>query len=149
MGIVEIIKAALWQDKEAGMNQSEIARKYNLNQQTVNRIFHEKINLAKLELRTFIRMFPNAELILHETLGENPPDAIYPLTEVNLIDGGSENDTVAENQNDDFDLSFLDRAMLEEWYKLCQQDKCRVMGYIAKLIFESENESRPGYSGIA
>ena len=144
MGIVEIIKTALWQDKEAGLNQSEIARKYNLTQQTVNRIFHDKINLAKLEIRTFIRMFPDAELILHERVGNNLPDAIYSLADQPDLERA---DTLEQSPTDE--LSFFDRAMLEEWFKLDQQDKCRVMGYIAKLIYDSECGNHSEYSGIA
>ena len=135
MGIVEIVKSALWHDRDEGMNQSEIARKYNLTQQTVNRIFHDKINLEKLEIRTFIRMFPNAELILHESLAGNPADTIYPISEqpeqVRI-------DTLDQQLDD---LSFFDRAMLEEWNKLTQQDKCRVMGFIAQLETEKKSDS--------
>lgn len=134
MGIVEIIKAALWHDKDEGLNQSEIARKYNLNQQTINRIFHEKINLEKLEIRTFIRMFPNAELILHESVNGNPPDTLYPLADNSIL-------AIADDleQASSPVLSFFDKAMLEEWGKLDQQDKCRVMGFIAQLELEKKS----------
>lgn len=134
MGIIDIIRASLWNDKDGGLNQSEIARKYNLSQQTVNRIFHDKINLEKLEIRTFVRMFPNAELILNERLGDNPPDTVYPLIDQPEL---ARVDTL-EQQPDD--LSLFDRAMLEEWGKLDQQDKCRVMGFMAQLDKEKKSD---------
>ena len=135
MGIVEIIRTALWTDKEAGLNQSEIARKYNLSQQTVNRIFQDKINLEKLEIRTFIRMFPNAELLLHEELAGNPPDTLYPLIDNPAMA------RVDELEQAPAELSFFDRAMLEEWAKLDQQDKCRVMGFMAQLELEKKSDA--------
>lgn len=134
MGIIDIIRAALWNDKDGGLNQSEIARKYNLSQQTVNRIFHDRINLEKLEIRTFVRMFPNAELILNARLGDNPADTVYPLTDQPEL---ARVDTL-EQQPDD--LSLFDRAMLEEWGKLDQQDKCRVMGFMAQLDKEKKSD---------
>lgn len=134
MGIIDIIRAALWNDKDGGLNQSEIARKYNLSQQTVNRIFHDRINLEKLEIRTFIRMFPNAELILNERLGDNPADTVYPLIDQPEL---ARIDTLEQVPDD---LSLFDRAMLEEWSKLDQQDKCRVMGFIAQLDKEKKSD---------
>ena len=131
MGIVEIIRAALWQDKEAGLNQSEIARKYNLTQQTVNRIFHDKINLAKLEINTFIRMFPDAEIILHERVGDNPADTVYPVVKHPEY---AKVKPLEQQQN----LSHFDRAMLEEWNRLDRLEKSRVMGFMAQLELERE-----------
>lgn len=141
MGIVEIIKAALWKDKEYGMNQSEIARKYNLSQQTINRIFHGKIDIAKLEIRTFIRMFPRAELILHAAIDGNSPDTVYPLAD-NPIQAIAEDLEQAIPTR----LSYMDRAMLEEWHKLDRPAQCKVMVLLDQLLQEKKSISETGSS---
>ena len=131
MNIVETVKAAIEYDIENGMSQKDTAHKYNLTQQAVNMLLHGKKKWECLELGTFAKMFPNAELILNKRILGNDIQAVYPVKTTTLEMHLPELPVTT--------FSHFDRAMLEEWGKLDQQDKCRVMGFIAQLELEKKS----------
>lgn len=133
MGIAEVIKEALWYDRESGLNQSEIARKYNLTPQAVGLLFAGKRDFAKLEIATLVKMFPDAEIILNKGICGNAIEAIYPLS------SSPSEERIEEFRQNRF--THWDWALLEEWEKLDMQDKCRVMGFIAQLELEKKSNS--------
>lgn len=129
--IVDTIAAAVMYDLNEGMSQVDVAHKYRLTQQAISMLLHGKKKWELLSLATFAKMFPNAELILNASICGNPADTSYPVID----------HTQPEMQNSTSpQLSLFDRAMLEEWGKLDQQDKCRVMGFIAQLDKEKKSD---------
>ena len=135
MGLVELVKKTIFFESEnAGLNQSEIARKYGLTPQAVNLLLAGKRDFAKIELATFVRMFPNAQIVFNKEVCGNSADTVYALADRATASSAG---VAALEQTSE--RSLFDRAMLEEWDKLDQQDKCRVMGFIAQL--EAEKKS--------
>jgi hypothetical protein len=135
MGLIELVKKTIFFESEnVGLNQSEIVRKYCLTPQAVNLLLTGKRDFAKIELATFVRMFPNAQIVLNKEVCGNSADTVYVFGE-NAPSNASGSAALAQTS----DRSLFDRAMLEEWDKLDQQDKCRVMGFIAQL--EAEKKS--------
>lgn len=137
MGLIELVKKTiLFESNNAGLNQSEIARKYGLTPQAVNLLLAGKRDFAKIELATFVRMFPNAQIVLNKAVCGNSADTVYALA-----DRSTASSTGVAALEQTSDRSLFDRAMLEEWDKLDQQDKCRVMGFIAQLDAEKKSDS--------
>jgi transcriptional regulator with XRE-family HTH domain len=136
MSLIELVKKTIFFESEkAGLNQSEIARKYGLTPQAVNLLLAGKRDFAKIELATFVRMFPNAQIVLNRDVCGNPGDTVYMLGDKETANA-SGSDALAQTS----ERSLFDRAMLEEWDKLDQQDKCRVMGFIAQLETEKKSD---------
>ena len=130
MNIVETVKAAVEFDINEGLTQTEVAAKYNLTQQAINMLLHGKKKYECLALATFAKMFPDAELILNKRILGNDIQAVYPVKSTTLEMHLAELPVTT--------FSHFDRAMLEEWAKLDQQDKCRVMGFMAQLELEKK-----------
>ena len=137
MGLIELVKKTIFfESNNAGLNQSEIARKYGLTPQAVNLLLAGKRDFAKIELATFVRMFPNAQIVLNKEVCGNSADTVYALADSTTASAVG---AIALEQTSD--RSLFDRAMLEEWDKLDQQDKCRVMGFIAQLEAEKKSDT--------
>lgn len=133
MAIVDVIRMAIVGENNRGITQAEIARKLRITPQAVSCLINGKRSFERIEVGTLEKMFPKAELILHEKLGSNPADHPYPVenNHPEIVDH-----TPADT------LSFMDKAMLEEWNKLDQQDKCRVMGFMAQLALEKKSNRK-------
>ena len=137
MSLIEMVKKTIFFESETvGLNQSEIARKYSLTPQAVNLLLTGKRDFAKIELATFVRMFPNAQIVLNKEVCGNSPDTVYALADAATASAVG---VAALEQTSD--RSLFDRAMLEEWDKLDQQDKCRVMSFIAQLEAEKKSNN--------
>lgn len=137
MSLIDLVKKTIiWESETAGLNQSEIARKYGLTPQAVNLLLAGKRDFAKIELATFVRMFPNAQIVLNKEVCGNSADTVYALA-----DSGTASAVGVAALEQTSDRSLFDRAMLEEWDKLDQQDKCRVMGFIAQLDAEKKSDT--------
>lgn len=132
MSIVETIKNAIFFDKESGYNQTEIADKYNVRPQTISMLLNGVKKWGRLELATFEKMFPDAELILNKSICEKPADTVYTVGKIAPAEAPS-----APTPK----RSHFDNAMLEEWEKLDMEDKCRVMSFIAQLAKEKKSDS--------
>jgi len=63
--IVDILK----NEYKSGKKQAEIAKKYNLDQQTVSRLLSGKRNAAGLTLETVQKMFPMATIHIENNSG--------------------------------------------------------------------------------
>lgn len=122
MTIAELIATHFRTLYAKGISQNELSRRYNVPQTYISTIISGKQNADNIRLITVQRMFPNASIALNDaTHGESEyslPQAPAKPLRIDSIDDG---------------LSFMDKAMLEEWGKLDQHDKCRVMGFIAQL----------------
>jgi hypothetical protein len=137
MSLIDLVKKTIFFESEnVGLNQSEIARKYCLTPQAVNLLLTGKRDFAKIELATFVRMFPNAQIVLNKEVCGNSADTVYALA-----DSGTASAAGVSALEQTSDRSLFDRAMLEEWDKLDQQDKCRVMGFIAQLDAEKKSDT--------
>lgn len=137
MGLIELVKKTIFFESEnAGLNQSEIARKYGLTPQAVNLLLAGKRDFAKIELATFVRMFPNAQIVLNKEVCGNSGDTVYAL-----VDNATASSAGVAALEQTSERSLFDRAMLEEWDKLDQQDKCRVMSFMAQLEAEKKSDT--------
>lgn len=126
--VAEAIVKRLKERYAGGESQVELSRIFNVPQAYISSLISGQQKADNMRLISVQRMFPNATICLNDGDKED-----YPLPKFQPL---SSNKTTAEESSE---LSYFDKAMLEEWQKLDQQDKCRVMGFIAQL--EAEKKS--------
>lgn len=130
--IAEAIVKRLKERYAGGESQVELSRIFNVPQAYISSLISGQQKADNMRLISVQRMFPNATICLNDGNKEE-----YPLPRFQPPSTSSSKTTAEESSA----LSYFDKAMLEEWQKLDQQDKCRVMGFIAQLEAEKKSDT--------